>query len=48
MVPEIAAALVRKWAAARITEHVQNQIRIEVDEDPRSLTILECWPLWDT
>lgn len=46
MVPELDANRVRVWASARVSEHARDQIRIEVEETPRGLTIVECRPPW--
>jgi hypothetical protein len=47
MVPELDAKRVRKWAAARTPAELRKEMRVEVDETPRGLTVLECRPPWD-
>ncbi len=47
MVPELDANRVRGWAARRIPVEHRDEIRIEVDETPRGLTIFECRPPWN-
>ena len=47
MVPQADAELVRTWAATIVPEHVRDQVRIEVDESDRSLTVFECRPPWE-
>ncbi len=46
MVPELDAARVRRWAAARTPAEYLDEMRLEVDETPRGLTILDCRPPW--
>ncbi|HXH56118.1 DUF3024 domain-containing protein [Iamia sp.] len=46
--PETDVARVRRWVAAqneRIGEHI-HEMRVEMDVDPRALTILDCRPPW--
>lgn len=47
MVPELDANRVRTWAHDQTPPEFRDQLRVEVDETPRGLTILECRPLWD-
>ena len=45
--PETDLARVRRWVAARNDEmpfDARDQVRIELDEEPRSVTIMECRP----
>jgi len=46
MIPEDALNRIRRWADRRVPEHVQNQVRLEVDVADRTVTILECRPPW--
>jgi len=49
VLPETDVARARRWVADRndrMPEESQDQIRYELDVDPRSLTILECRPPW--
>ncbi len=46
MVPELDANRVRKWAADRTPPEFRDEMRVEVDETPRGLTIFECRPPW--
>ena len=46
MVPELDANRVRKWANDRTPPEFRDEMRVEVDETPRGLTILECRPPW--
>jgi hypothetical protein len=46
--PETDVARVRRWVAEqneRIGQHI-NEMRVEMDVDPRSVTIFECRPPW--
>jgi hypothetical protein len=46
--PEADVARVRDWVTERnqqIGEHI-DEMRVEMDVDPRALTILECRPPW--
>jgi len=46
--PETDVARVRRWVAGqneRIGEHI-SEMRVEMDVDPRAITILECRPPW--
>ncbi len=45
-VPELDVTRARRWAAERIPAEHRDEIRIEVDETPRGLTIFECRPPW--
>lgn len=47
--PDVAVGRVRRWVADQ-NERIDNQIdemRVEMDVDARSITILECRPPWD-
>lgn len=47
-VPETDLARIRRWVDAqneRIGEHI-DEMRVEMDVDPRAVTILECRPPW--
>lgn len=46
MVPDFDANRVRRWAADHTPAEYLDEMRIEVDETPRGLTILECRPPW--
>lgn len=46
-IPELEVARVRRWCAERVPAHLHDQLRIEVDIDARSLTIVECRPPWN-
>jgi len=46
MIPELDAARVRRWAVDHTPAEYRDEMRVEVDETPRSLTILECRPPW--
>lgn len=46
MLPSQDIQTVREWAEARIRPDLRDQIRIEVDEGPHSLTLYECRPPW--
>ena len=46
MVPELDANRVRTWAADRTPADLRDEMRVEVDETPRGLTILDCRPPW--
>lgn len=49
MLPETDVARIRRYVAARndgIPPEARDQIRIELDVDARSVTILECRPPW--
>ena len=48
MVPELDANRVRKWAADHTPEQHRHEMRIEVDETPRGLTVFECRPPWNS
>lgn len=51
MVPEIDVERVRRWAAVRVPVTVQDQLRLEVDVDRLSITVMECrapWADWMT
>jgi hypothetical protein len=46
MLPELDVARVRRWADQRVPDHAREQLRMELDVDARSITILECRPPW--
>lgn len=45
-IPELDLARVRRFCHDRIPSHVRDQVRLEADVRGRSITILECRPLW--
>ena len=46
MLPELDIQRVRRWCAARVPEHLHDELRVEVDVAPRHLTIVETRPPW--
>lgn len=46
MLPELDVQRVRRWCAARVPEHLHDELRVEVDVAPRHLTIVEARPPW--
>lgn len=51
MVPGIDVERARRWAAVRVPVHLQDELRVEVDVDRLSITVLECrapWADWMT
>jgi hypothetical protein len=46
VIPEIDLERVRRWAAVRVPVNVQDQLRLEVDVDRLSITVLECQAPW--
>jgi hypothetical protein len=46
MLPELDVARVRRWADQLVPDHASEEIRMELDVDARSITILECRPPW--
>jgi hypothetical protein len=46
VVPELDANRVRKWAADKTPPEHRHEMRVEIDETLRGLTILDCRPLW--
>ncbi len=46
MVPELDANRVRKWAHDKTPPEYRDEMRVEVDETPRGLTVLDCRPPW--
>ena len=44
--PELDLARIRRWCEQRVPEHVRDQVRVECDVGPRSVTIVECRPPW--
>ena len=48
LVPELDLARIRRYCAGRIPAHVAHLVRLEVDVDGRSVTILECRPPWSS
>lgn len=47
MIPDLDLQRIRRWAAARVSEDLREEIRIEFDVTDRAVTILECRPPWD-
>ena len=48
--PETDLARIHRWVRKeneKIPPHTRTEVRIELDVDPRSVTILECRPPWD-
>lgn len=48
--PETDLARIHRWVQKeneRIPPHARTDVRIELDVDARSVTILECGPPWD-
>ena len=46
MLPELDVQRVRRWCAARVPEHLHDELRVEVDVAPQHLTIVETRPPW--
>jgi hypothetical protein len=46
LVPELDLARIRRYCAERIPAHIAHLVRLEVNADGRSVTILECRPPW--
>ena len=46
LVPELDIARIRRYLAGRIPARVAHLVRLEIDVDGRSVTILECRPPW--
>ena len=46
LVPELDLARIRRYCAERIPAHVAHLVRLEIDVEGRSVTILECRPPW--
>ena len=46
MVPELDANRVRKWAHEKTPPGYRDEMRVEVGETPRGLTIFDCRPPW--
>jgi len=46
MLPELDVQRVRRWCAARVPEHLHDELRVEVDVAARHLTIVETRPPW--
>jgi hypothetical protein len=44
--PDLDVARVQRWCDARVPPHIRDELRIEVDVEPRHLTIVECRPPW--
>ena len=44
--PELDVARVQRWCAARVPEHVRDQVRVECQVAPRHLTIVERRAPW--
>jgi hypothetical protein len=45
-IPDLDVARVRRWCEARVPTRIRSELRVEVDVEPRHLTILECRPPW--
>ncbi|MDB4959381.1 MAG: hypothetical protein JWO36_6950, partial [Myxococcales bacterium] len=48
--PETDVGYAQRWVKARnerLPEHVRDQVRYELEVDPRSLTVVEFRPPWD-
>lgn len=48
MLPELDIRRVLAWAGRRIPPQFVEEVRMEVDTTPTSITILECRPPWDS
>ena len=46
IVPELDLARIRRYCAERILARVAHLVRLEIDVEGRSITILECRPPW--
>ena len=46
LVPELDLARIRRYCAGRIPARVAHLVRLEIDVEGRSVTILECRPPW--
>ena len=46
LVPELDLAKIRRYCAGRIPARVAHLVRLEIDVEGRSVTILECRPPW--
>ncbi len=46
VVPALDVARVQRWCAARVPERARHQVRVECDEAPRHLTIIERRAPW--
>lgn len=46
VLPEADVARVRELCDTRVPDHVRHQVRVELDEGPQALTIIECRPPW--
>jgi len=46
VLPEADVARVRELCATRVPDHARHQVRVELDESPQALTIIECRPPW--
>ncbi|MFG3601060.1 DUF3024 domain-containing protein [Micromonospora chersina] len=44
--PPADLARVRRWCDQRVPDSVRDQVRVDCDEAPRHLTIVECRPPW--
>ena len=44
--PELDIARVRRWCADRVPAHARDEVRVECDQAPRHLTIVECRAPW--
>ena len=46
LVPELDLARIRRYCAGRVSAHIAHLVRLEIDVEGRSVTILECRPPW--
>lgn len=46
LVPELDLARIRRYCAGRLPARVAHVVRLEIEVDGRSVTILECRPPW--
>ena len=45
-VPDLDLARIRRWADARVPAHAREQVRVEIEEDERAVTIVERRAPW--
>jgi hypothetical protein len=45
-IPDLDVARVRRWCEERVPIRIRSELRVEVDVEPRHLTIVECRPPW--
>lgn len=46
MLPQADVARVRRLCEGRVPDHVLDEVRVELEERPRTLTIVECRAPW--